>query len=37
MTDTQRYAIWPDPRSRSRLQVLESYSRRVNHQSCMGL
>ena len=35
MTDTRRYAVWPDTRSRSRL--LESHSRGVDRQSRPGL
>jgi len=37
MSDARRYAVWPDPRSRSRSRVLESHSRGVHHQSCLGL
>ena len=31
------YAVWPDPRSRSRSRVIESHSRGVDHQSRTGL
>jgi len=37
MTDTQRYAVWPDTRSRSRSRLLESHSNGVNRQSRTGL
>ena len=37
MTDARRYAIWPDPRSRSRSRLLESHSRGVDRQSRTGL
>ena len=37
MTDARWYAVWPDPRSRSRSRVLESHSSRIDRQSCTGL
>jgi len=37
MSDTQQYAVWPNPRSRSRSRALESHSRGVDRQSRMRL
>jgi len=37
MSDARPYAVWPDPRSRSRSRVIESHSRGVAGQSRMGL
>jgi len=37
MSDAQRYAVRPDPKSRSRPRVLESHSRGVDRKSRTGL
>jgi len=37
MSDARWYAVWPDPRSRSWLRVLESHSTGVDRQSRTGL
>jgi len=37
MSDARPYAVWPDPRSRSRSAVIEIHSRGVDHQSLTGL
>jgi len=37
MSDARPYAVWPDPRSRSRSRVIESHSRGVDRQSRTGL
>ena len=37
MSDARPYAVWPDPRSRSRSRVIKSHSRGVDRQSLTGL
>jgi len=37
MSDARPYAVWPDPRSRSRSRVIENHSTGVDRQSRAGL